>query len=184
MIDLECRPDLWTYNAMVLVHGRCGMALEAEKMFMELLHEGFKPDTVTYNSHAFAKEGDVDAVERVCEEYVNAGLRNDGITYNTMIHMYGKMGKLDLALGLYDEMRAIGRTPDAVTYTVLIDSQGKVYMISDAGKVLEEMVGAGLKPTLVTFSALICAYAKGGKRDERRSRHLIVWLCQVSNLIA
>ena len=67
---------------------------------------------------------------------------------------------------------------------ILIDSQGKVYMISDAGKVLEEMVGAGLKPTLVTFSALICAYAKGGKRDERRSRHLIVWLCQVSNLIA
>lgn len=98
--------------------------------------------------------------------------------------MYGKMGRLDLALGLYDEMRAIGRTLDVVTYTVLIDSLGKVYMISDAGKVLEEMVGARLKPTLVTFSALICAYAKGGRRDERRSRHLIVWLRQVSNLIA
>lgn len=67
---------------MVSVHGWCGIALEAEQMFMELLHKGFKPDTVTYNSllHAFAKEGDVDAVEQVCEELVKAGFRKDGIT--------------------------------------------------------------------------------------------------------
>ncbi|KAF7096232.1 hypothetical protein CFC21_098212 [Triticum aestivum] len=175
------RPDVITYNTLINACSQGSIlddAVAAEKMFMELLHEGFKPDTVTYNSHAFAKEGDVDAVERVCEEYVNAGLRNDGITYNTMIHMYGKMGKLDLALGkVLEEMVGAGLKPTLVTFSALICAYAK------GGKRDERRsrhLIDGHMPDDTLYQVMLAALAKGNEHEEiERVVQDMVVVCQM-----
>ena len=60
---------------------------EAESLFFDIKSNGFEPDAVTYNSllYAFAKDGHVDKVEKLCDEMVRLGFGEDEMAYNTVL---------------------------------------------------------------------------------------------------
>jgi len=90
---------------------------------------GIKPTDETYNQvmTAYAKNRDVEMVERLNEEAINKyGIMPSVSRYNALILALAKDGKALDAEKVLREMKANGLKPDQVSFTTVIDAYKRV----------------------------------------------------------
>ncbi|KAK9761558.1 hypothetical protein K7432_013463 [Basidiobolus ranarum] len=151
--------DIKTYNILLKV---CKIHKDLDylnRIYDEMLSEGFTPDLKIYNSliDANAKVRKLDKVEEFFKEMIKANVFPDVFTYSTLIHAYSKHGNLRKATQLYRTMLERGVSPNVITYTTLLQAFVKRKRLNMAEEVFFQMLANGIQPNLFTWTTFISA---------------------------
>ncbi|XP_010916602.1 pentatricopeptide repeat-containing protein At4g33990 [Elaeis guineensis] len=158
--------DLGSWNAMVSGFCLNGKAVEAVRVFEEMVREEVGMDKVTVSS-----------IVPVCGQLENLlmgmsihvhvikrGLNSDIFVSNALIDMYGKLGCLDEARQVFDRMEE----KDLITWNSIIAGYEQAGNPSMALKLFDMMKEHGIEPDVLTLVSLASAVAQLG--DDRRDR--------------
>ncbi|XP_021300320.1 pentatricopeptide repeat-containing protein At2g15980 isoform X2 [Herrania umbratica] len=162
---LKVRPNVHTFNALMLCFYREGLLEKVEEVWSEMESLGCAANGYSYSilMAALCEEGKVREAEELWEEMRVKGLEPDIVAYNTMIGGFCKHGEIIRAEELYREMGLIGIQATCVTYENLIDGYCKVADIYSAMLIYKDMCRKGFKPQGLTVEALV-----RGLCDKRR----------------
>jgi pentatricopeptide repeat protein len=92
-----------------------------------MIHRGFSPDIVTYNSliNGLCKRGRIQEALNLFEKLQAEGIQPDSITYNTLICWLCREGAFDDACFLLYRGVENGFVPNDVTWNILVYNFGK-----------------------------------------------------------
>jgi pentatricopeptide repeat protein len=178
MLLQKCKPDQYTFTAMVNAYGKAKMYNEALAVFtyMKTARDvNCKPTTVTCNSlvDGLVKGGKYDLAFKLFidmkegRDGLDSQCQPNAITYNILIDALCKIGHLEAAVQVFYKMSEGGEEhkvePNVSTYNTLINACGKSGLYDRAEELLEHMTQHGHEPDRITYTALIDAYGKAGK---------------------
>ncbi|CAJ2649405.1 unnamed protein product [Trifolium pratense] len=163
-LQRKIRPtrEVILYNVTLKVFKKCKDLDGAEKVVVEMLQRGVKPDNFTFSTiiscarSCYLPEKAVEWFEKM----PSFGCEPDDITYCVMIDAYGKAGNIDMALHLYDRARTEKWRIDHVTFSTLIKMYGISGNYDGCLNVYEEMKALGVKPNLVVYNTLLDAMGR------------------------
>ncbi|PIA53416.1 hypothetical protein AQUCO_00900176v1 [Aquilegia coerulea] len=141
MKNLNCKPDLVTYNILLDILGTAGWIDETLLVFASIKESSLSPDIISYNTliNSLRKLGRLDLclvfLREMSEREVDPDLR----TYTALIDSFGRSGRVEEALGLFGQMKKKGIHPSIYNYRSLVSNLKKVGKLKLALSVLEEM---------------------------------------------
>ncbi|KAG6550411.1 hypothetical protein Mapa_008374 [Marchantia paleacea] len=178
MLLEKCKPDQYTFTAMLNAYGRAKMYDEALAVFSymkEAQDQECRPTTVTCNSmvDALVKGGQYELAIKTfvdMREGANGLEKNcapNVVTYNILIDALCKENLVKAAIKVLYQM-SMGDPehaimPNVATYNTLINACGKSGLYDKAEELMEHMQGCGVEPDQITYTALIDAYGKAGQ---------------------
>ncbi|KAL3517356.1 hypothetical protein ACH5RR_019945 [Cinchona calisaya] len=169
MKDLNLKPNLVTYNALIDACGKGGADFKrASEIFDEMLTNGVQPDRITYNSLLAVCSGAAlwDAARCLFNEMLYRGIHQDIYTYNTLLDAACNGGHLDAAFEIMSEMPVKNVYPNQVTYSTMIRGCAKAGKLDRALNLFDEMKYAGMKLDRVSYNTLLAIYANLGRFEE------------------
>nr|UPT48444.1 pentatricopeptide repeat protein AaPPR84 [Agave angustifolia]UPT48503.1 pentatricopeptide repeat protein AaPPR196 [Agave angustifolia] len=115
------RPDKITYSIVMEVLGHCGHLDEAEAVFAEMQRDWI-PDEPVYGLlvDMWGKAGKVDNARAWFQSMLDAGLRPNVPTCNSLLSAFLKMQRFSDAHGVLRNMIGMGLVPSLQTYTLLL----------------------------------------------------------------
>ena len=115
------RPDKITYCIMMEVLGHCGHIAEAEALFKEMKHE-FVPDKPVYGLlvDMWGKAGDADKARGWYQSMLDAGLRPNVPTCNSLLSAFLRRCRFSEAREILTSMMELGLEPSLQTFTLLL----------------------------------------------------------------
>ncbi|KAH6811861.1 hypothetical protein C2S51_025623 [Perilla frutescens var. frutescens] len=113
----------------------------------------------------FYREGMVDKVEEVWEEFVRVGCLPNTYSFNVRMAAYCDHGRVENAMRLWEEMEDKGLKRDAVAYNTIIGGFCRAGEVERAEEIYREMVMKGVESTCVTFEHLINGHCVVGGTD-------------------
>ena len=119
MPELDCAPDVFSFNIVINGCFKEGEVDKACNLFHEMPQLGVQPDVVTYTSimDALSKSGAMDKAEVLLRQMVDQGIEPNIRTYSCLIHGYSTFGQWKEALRVFKEMASIGVVQEVVTLT-------------------------------------------------------------------
>lgn len=114
---------------------------------------------------AMIKTGRMQEAEEIFEMMVSSGVRQDLVSYNTLINLYCRQGRLDDALRLLDEIEGEGLECDQYTHTIIVDGLCQAGNFVGAQRHLNYMNTLGFGYNLVAFNCLLNGLGKVGYID-------------------
>lgn len=115
------RPDKITYSIVMEVLGHCGHLDEVEAVFSEMQRD-WVPDEPVYGLlvDMWGKSGNVDKARTWFQSMLDAGLRPNVPTCNSLLSAFLKMQRFSDAHGVLQNMIGMGLVPSLQTYTLLL----------------------------------------------------------------
>ncbi|KAJ6809912.1 pentatricopeptide repeat-containing protein-like [Iris pallida] len=115
------RPDKITYNIVMEVLGHCGRLDEAEAVFQEM-QQDWVPDEPVYGLlvDLWGKAGNVDKARAWFTSMLDAGLRPNVPTCNSLLSAFLRMQRFSDAHDVIENMLGMGLVPSLQTYTLLL----------------------------------------------------------------
>ncbi|KAJ6806555.1 pentatricopeptide repeat-containing protein-like [Iris pallida] len=115
------RPDKITYNIVMEVLGHCGRLDEAEAVFQEM-EQDWVPDEPVYGLlvDLWGKSGNVDKARAWFTSMLDAGLRPNVPTCNSLLSAFLRMQRFSDAHDVLQKMLGMGLVPSLQTYTLLL----------------------------------------------------------------
>ncbi|KAG0598383.1 hypothetical protein M758_12G068300 [Ceratodon purpureus] len=152
--------DVITWNVMIGVYTESGCGVEAYELYLQMLREGFKPDTITYVCllNASASAGAMEWVKEVHSQIQEAGFESDLRVGNALVHKYAKSGSVDDARLVFDRMEE----RDVITWTAMIGAYAESGRGVEAYHLYLQMKGEGFQPDAVTYLSILNACASAG----------------------
>ncbi|KAL3678649.1 hypothetical protein R1sor_021605 [Riccia sorocarpa] len=178
MLLEKCKPDQYTFTAMLNAYGKAKMYDEALAVFSymkDAQDQECKPTTVTCNAmiDALVKGGEYELAVKLFLDMregkngLETNCSPNVITYNILIDALCKENLVMAAMKVFYQMSGGASehtvTPNVATYNTLINALGKTGMYEKAEELLEHMQGCGVEPDRITYTALIDAYGKAGE---------------------
>ncbi|KAL2609873.1 hypothetical protein R1flu_028446 [Riccia fluitans] len=178
MLLEKCKPDQYTFTAMLNAYGKAKMYNEALAVFTymkDAQDQECKPNTVTCNAmiDALVKGGEYELAVKLFMDMREGkkGLETNCspniITYNILIDALCKENLVKAAIKILYQMSGEASEhavmPNVATYNTLINACGKSGMYEKAEELMEHMQGCGVEPDRITYTALIDAYGKAGE---------------------
>lgn len=114
---------------------------------------------------AMIKTGRMQEAEEIFEMMVSSGVRQDLVSYNTLINLYCRQGRLDDALRLLDEIEGEGLECDQYTHTIIVDGLCQAGNFVGAQRHLNYMNSLGFGSNLVAFNCFLDGLGKAGHID-------------------
>ncbi|VFQ97688.1 unnamed protein product [Cuscuta campestris] len=141
---------------------------EAEKFWNEVMKKnGSFADVGAYNVRLMhIHEGDVEMVEALIEEMLDAGVKPDAISYNYLITCYCKKGMMDEAKKVYDALGSKRCTPNTAIFKTLLFYLCKQGRYATGYKVFKTSVKLHKIPDIDTLKCLVEGLAKDGRKVE------------------
>lgn len=129
--------------------------------------KGICPSSTTLNvvMVGFYREGMVDKVEEVWEEFVRVGCLPNMHSFNVLMAAYCDHGRMANAVRVWEEMEDKGLKRDAVAYNTIIGGFCRAGEVERAEEIYREMVMKGVESTCVTFEHLINGHCEIGGTD-------------------
>jgi len=109
--------------------------------------------------NACAKAGDIESADHWLGRMLQAGLKPDDKTYNSLMHACGRNGNPERAELWYAQMTSQGFRPDRITFSTIINSCAKAGEIEKATHWIKEMENHGFAPNLMCYNCLLQACA-------------------------
>ncbi|KAF5191530.1 Pentatricopeptide repeat-containing protein [Thalictrum thalictroides] len=141
MKNLNCKPDLVTYNILLDVLGTSGWIDEMLLVFASIKESSLSPDIISYNTliNNLRKSGRLDLCLVFFREMSETEVDPDLRTYTALIDSFGRSGHVEKALGLLGQMKKKGIHPSIYNYRSLVSNLKKVGKSKLAVSLLEEM---------------------------------------------
>ncbi|XP_057529772.1 pentatricopeptide repeat-containing protein At3g22470, mitochondrial-like [Amaranthus tricolor] len=141
---------------------------EIDSFLDKVLHLGFKPTVVTYNTlmHGMYTLGLWTNAKEMFKEMLINNITPDVYTMIILINAFVKCKDFDKALGVIQEMSLKGLTPNLITYNIMIDALCKENKLAFVNHLIEVMKAYGLKPDVVIWSSLLHGLCENGQLDE------------------
>ncbi|KAK8699225.1 hypothetical protein V6N13_115317 [Hibiscus sabdariffa] len=154
---LKVRPNVHTFNALMLCFYREGLPKKVREVWCEMESLGCVPNSYSYSvlMAAFCEEGKVSEAEDLWADMKVKGLEPDIVAYNTMIDGLCKSGEITRAEELFREMGLSGIKATCVTYENLIYGYCKVADIDSAMLIYRDMCRKDFRPQSLTMELLI-----------------------------
>ncbi|KAL2922882.1 hypothetical protein RDABS01_014373 [Bienertia sinuspersici] len=182
MKQLQCKPDVYAYNTMILGLCRVGFFKKAKDLLhqMELPGFGYPPDTYTYTIliSSYCKY----ALQTGCRKAIRRrvweanhlfrlmlfkGFVPDIVTYNSLIDGCCKTNRIGRSLELFEDMKKRGCLPNRVTYDSLIRYYSVVNEVDKGIEMLRSMqeLNHG-SPTTSSYTPIIHGLCEVGRVSE------------------
>ncbi|RWW77130.1 hypothetical protein BHE74_00014735 [Ensete ventricosum] len=115
------RPDKITYSIVMEVLGHGGHLNEAEAVFMEMTRD-WAPDEPVYGLlvDLWGKAGNVEKARAWYQAMLNAGLRPNVPTCNSLLSAFLRVHRFADACDVLENMLGLGLVPSLQTYTLLL----------------------------------------------------------------
>ncbi|PIN22127.1 hypothetical protein CDL12_05153 [Handroanthus impetiginosus] len=130
-------------------------------------NKGVSPNANTLNVFmvGFYREGLVDKVEVVWEEFAWVGCVPNMYCYNVLMSAYSDDKRMEDAMRIWEQMENKGLNHDAVAYNTVIGGFCRVGEVGRAEEFYREMVMKGVESTCITFEHLIIGYCRNRDID-------------------
>lgn len=160
MVSTGFEPESYLRNRVLLMHVKCGMMIDARKMFDEMPERDFVSWTTMIAG--LVDSGDyVEALQlflAMWEEYSDGESR----LFATVIRASAGLGLVSVGRQLHSCAQKMGLGEDIFVSCTLIDMYSKCGSIEDAQFVFDEMP----KKTTVGWNSIIAGYALHGYSEE------------------
>ncbi|GAB4832532.1 hypothetical protein Ancab_006553 [Ancistrocladus abbreviatus] len=112
-----------TFNTIIDIFGRAGNIEKMDSLFLKI-HEGMKPNTITYCSlvNAYSKAGKLYRVNSILRQVENSNVVLDTPFFNCIISAYGRVGDVDKMNKLFLLMKEKNCEPDNITFATMIQA--------------------------------------------------------------
>nr|GMC63311.1 pentatricopeptide repeat-containing protein At4g30825, chloroplastic [Ipomoea batatas] len=159
--------DQEMYNCVINCCARALPVDELSRLFFEMIHQGYSPNTVTFNVmlDVLGKSGLFGKARKVFNMAQKRGLV-DAISYNTLIAAYGKGKDLDNMALTVRKMHFRGFTVTLEAYNCMLDAYGKEGQMEKFRDALQRMKESGCASDHYTYNIMINIYGTQGWIDE------------------
>ncbi|KAH0852391.1 LOW QUALITY PROTEIN: hypothetical protein HID58_094055 [Brassica napus] len=185
MKEFGCRPDVFTYNAVLRVMMRKEVFfMLAFAVYNEMLKCNCAPNRYTFGVLMDGLEND-DA-QKMFDDMTGRGILPDRVTYTILISGLCQRGSVEDARKLFHEMKEAGEAPDSVACNALLDGFCKLdgFVLGLRGcsslidglfrggrydegfELYEIMLKKNIKPDVVLCTILIQGLSKAGKIED------------------
>lgn len=163
------KPDFMMHHIMISGFVQAGGIDKACSIASQMRKEGFQLDVRDYNIliNGLSKcKNSNKKIHKLLEEMNVAGLKPDGVTYNTLIFFSTKRGDISTTNRLFNDMVHRGYKPTLVTYGILIHDHCKTAKLDEAMRIFRSMSETGIRPNNAIYSILINCLKNEKKFDE------------------
>lgn len=163
-------------SSLVDVYGKCGIIVDARKMFHEILH----PNAVTWNVivRRYLDAGDAKEAVFMFSRMFSARIRPLNFTFSNALVACSSMAALEEGMQIHGVVVNLGLQEDNVVSSSLINMYVKCGKLEDGYEVFDQL---GSKD-LVSWTSIVSGYAMSGKTwearklfDEMPERNVISW---------
>ncbi|KAI5074912.1 hypothetical protein GOP47_0010873 [Adiantum capillus-veneris] len=149
VFDTLCEQNVYSYNALILGHIKCGNPQHVLQLHMKMQRNGVQPTTYTYVAllKACSIQRDLEWGRQLQEEIALKGLQKDSFVGNAFVGMFGKCGSLREAQKAFD-MLAV---QDVVSWSALMEgysAHGDHDCVLDC---FARMQSQHVSPNIITF---------------------------------
>ena len=108
--ERSCRPNKYTYEAMLVAAGNAGELADAFQIYSDMLEEGIVPDTSTFARLLIVCGlcGDLSRGLQLHSEMTRRGLPRTSFYYHALIDLYSRCHQLGPALAVLEEVKHSG----------------------------------------------------------------------------
>jgi pentatricopeptide repeat protein len=155
-----------SWTAMIAGYSLNGHAMEALRLFREMVRAGVEPDSKAFVSvlPACANLGALVLGMEIHEHIIRNGLQEDVFAASALVDMYAKCGDIDKSRHLFDKMQE----RNVVSWTSMISGYAIHGYGKEAIELFEQMQHSGLKPNHVTLVCILSACCHAGLVDTGR----------------
>ncbi|GJZ17541.1 pentatricopeptide repeat-containing protein [Tanacetum coccineum] len=161
----DCQPDVYTYSILIKSCLHYHEFDKVQSLLSEMISQGVKPNTVTYNTliDAYGKaKRFVDMESTLVEMLRQRECKPDVWTMNSTLRAFGGSGQIETMEKCYEKFLSAGIQPNIKTFNILLDSYGKTGNYKKMSAVMEYMQKYYFKWTLVTYNIVIDAFGRAG----------------------
>ncbi|MCO5565200.1 hypothetical protein L7F22_018873 [Adiantum nelumboides] len=154
------RHEVGTWNAMLCVYAKQGLALPAIELFWRMQEEDVEPDQITMVGilKACSTVGAQGQGLQVHSYIYEIGFEADQFVANALVDMYSKCGSVDDARIVFERLHE----KDVITWNALIAGFSQDCDYEQAALCLQKMQRGGWKPDDVTFLCVLSACGHNG----------------------
>ncbi|XP_065850317.1 pentatricopeptide repeat-containing protein At4g30825, chloroplastic [Euphorbia lathyris] len=159
--------DQELYNCLINCCARALPVDELSRLFSEMLHRGFSPNTITFNV-MLDVYGKAKLFRKARELFWMARKRGlvDVISYNTIIAAYGQNKDYMNMASTVQNMKIHGFSVSLEAYNCMLDAYGKEGQMESFRNVLERMKQARCSWDHYTYNIMMNIYGEKGWIDE------------------
>nr|XP_043620778.1 pentatricopeptide repeat-containing protein At5g48730, chloroplastic [Erigeron canadensis] len=161
----DCHPDVYTYSILIKSCLHFHEFDKVQSLLSEMVSQGVKPNTVTYNTliDAYGKaKRFVDMESTLVEMLRQRECKPDVWTMNSALRAFGGSGQIETMEKCYEKFLSAGIQPNIKTFNILLDSYGKTGNYKKMSAVMEYMQKYHFTWTLVTYNIVIDAFGRAG----------------------
>ncbi|KAF5191288.1 Pentatricopeptide repeat-containing protein [Thalictrum thalictroides] len=155
-VKFDFAPSPKSYTILIRGWGEVGDAVEARKLFDEILQRGCSVDLIAFNTllESLCRGGKTDEAYKLFKEMGLYGLKPDGSTYSVFIRASCEVNDVHSAVKVLDRMRRYNLAPNVFTYNCIVKLFVKNQMLDDAYLLLDEMIERGVSPDIWSYNAI------------------------------
>ena len=116
--------------------------------------------------NALMRNGYVDLVVSVYDDFRNVGLVEESVTFMVLIKGSCKVERIDEMLKVLSKMRENLCTPDVFVYTAMVSVLVEAGNLDGCLRVWEEMKKDKVEPDAMAYTTLVTALCKGGRVEK------------------
>ncbi|XP_021901410.1 pentatricopeptide repeat-containing protein At1g79540 [Carica papaya] len=168
MKEFDCKPDVFTYNAILHVTIRKEVLLLALAIYNQMLKGNCAPNKVTFSIliDGLCKSGKTQDALKMLDEMTNREISPDRITYTIVISGLCQAKREDDALRLFSTMKDRGLSPDSVCYNALLNGFCKSGRLDETFALLRSFEKDGFVLGVPGYTSLIDGLFRARRYDE------------------
>ncbi|KAK9273002.1 hypothetical protein L1049_017809 [Liquidambar formosana] len=153
-------PDLVTWNAMISGFAQSHRAVEAMKLFQDMLVAGIRPNHVTVTGllPVCGLMGSIRRGKEIQCLIYRMGFDANVFVASALIDMYSKCGSVKDAKNVFDQIPA----KNVASWNAMIGCYGKHSMVDSSIQLFERMQEEGIWANQVTLISVLSACSHGG----------------------
>ncbi|KAJ7539561.1 hypothetical protein O6H91_11G100200 [Diphasiastrum complanatum] len=161
--------DVAYWNAMIAGHRKCSQGKSVFELFYQMLHQGIKPDSLTFVGvlEACACVTAIEEGRQVHAHIIQIGFESDNFLMSCLVGMYAKCDSIEDACRVFNHILL----PDLVSWNSLILGYLKCDLAEKALELCQQMKRQCVQPDGTTFVAAIKACGQIAAIEEGRWIH-------------
>ncbi|GMH29393.1 hypothetical protein Nepgr_031236 [Nepenthes gracilis] len=168
MREFECKPDVFTYNAILYVMVQKEVFLLALAVYNQMLKSNCSPNRATYSIliDGLCKSGKTQDAVNMFDEMTQRGISPDNVTYTIVLSGLCHAKRPSDAQMLFFKMTNSGCCPDMTTYNTLLGGFCKLGRMDEAFMLLRSFESNGYALGLKGYSCIIDGLFKVGRFED------------------
>ncbi|KAJ7949278.1 Pentatricopeptide repeat-containing protein [Quillaja saponaria] len=161
-------PSEKQFEILIRMHSDANRGLRVYYVYEKMKKFGVKPRVFLYNRimDALVKTGYLDLALSVYDDFREAGLVEESVTFMILIKGFCKAGRIDEMLEVLGQMRANLCKPDVFAYTAMIRVLIPEGNLDGCLRVWEEMRRDQVEPDVMAYATLITGLCKAGRVEK------------------